>query len=110
MRILVINGPNLNMLGIREPEIYGHSTYRDLCRLIEDHAAETGVPVNEDETGETQEEGISPIEESSASEESETGAPADDEPEDQTETEQDEPSVAVTELPEDEDDIECENH
>ena len=45
MRILVINGPNLNMLGIREPEIYGHSTYRDLCRLIEDHAAETGVSV-----------------------------------------------------------------
>ncbi len=71
-------------------------------------SAETGVPVNEDETGETQEEGISPIEESSASEESETGAPADDEPEDQTETEQDEPSEEVTELPEDEDDIEDE--
>ena len=45
MNILIINGPNLNMLGIREPEIYGTSTYADLCRLIEDHAAQHGIGV-----------------------------------------------------------------
>ena len=45
MRILVINGPNLNMLGIREPAIYGSATYPDLCRLIENHAAERGIRV-----------------------------------------------------------------
>ena len=45
MKILVINGPNLNMLGIREPEIYGKATYADLCRLIEEHAAQLGIDV-----------------------------------------------------------------
>ena len=45
MRILVINGPNINMLGIREPGIYGNSTYADLCKLIESYAAEKGVEV-----------------------------------------------------------------
>lgn len=45
MRILVINGPNINMLGIREPDIYGNGTYADLCKLIEDYAAEKGVEV-----------------------------------------------------------------
>ena len=45
MNILVINGPNLNMLGIREPEIYGKATYADLCRLIEEHAARLGIDV-----------------------------------------------------------------
>ncbi len=45
MNILIINGPNLNMLGIREPEIYGTATYADLCRLIEDHAAQLGIGV-----------------------------------------------------------------
>ena len=45
MNILVINGPNLNMLGIREPEIYGRATYADLCRLIEEHAGKQGVRV-----------------------------------------------------------------
>ena len=45
MKLLVINGPNLNMLGIREPELYGRTTYADLCHLIEDHAAKTDVEV-----------------------------------------------------------------
>lgn len=45
MRILVINGPNLNMLGIREPDIYGKNTYPDLCEMIENYAAEKGVEV-----------------------------------------------------------------
>ena len=43
MKILVINGPNLNMLGIREPDIYGRNTYKDLCDLITAHAEKTGV-------------------------------------------------------------------
>ena len=45
MNLLIINGPNLNMLGIREPEVYGTSTYADLCRLIESHAKELGISV-----------------------------------------------------------------
>ena len=43
MKILVINGPNINMLGIREPGIYGKNTYTDLLKLLEDTAAETGI-------------------------------------------------------------------
>lgn len=35
MKIMVINGPNLNMLGIREKNIYGTFTYEDLCKYIE---------------------------------------------------------------------------
>ena len=45
MKILVINGPNLNMLGIREPGIYGKSTYADLLEMISSHAGEKGVEV-----------------------------------------------------------------
>ena len=45
MKILVINGPNLNMLGIREPDIYGKNTYNDLCALITDYANIKGVEV-----------------------------------------------------------------
>ena len=45
MKILVINGPNLNMLGIREPDIYGKSTYSDLVDMISKHAKEKGLEV-----------------------------------------------------------------
>ena len=43
MKILVINGPSINMLGIREPEIYGSRTYEDLVRYVETAFAEFGV-------------------------------------------------------------------
>lgn len=43
--IRVINGPNLNMLGIREPDIYGRTDYKALIELIEKHAKEIGVNV-----------------------------------------------------------------
>jgi 3-dehydroquinate dehydratase-2 len=45
MKILVLNGPNLNMLGTREPEHYGNKTYKDLVKLIKNHAKAKGVKV-----------------------------------------------------------------
>ena len=45
MKILVINGPNLNFLGIREKNIYGNQDYDYLIKMIEDHAAEKGIEV-----------------------------------------------------------------
>lgn len=45
MRILVINGPNINMLGIREPQIYGKRTYDELCSMINKHCNDNGIDV-----------------------------------------------------------------
>lgn len=45
-RILIVNGPNLNMLGIREPDIYGKKTYKDLCGMIEEYAKERKIEVD----------------------------------------------------------------
>ena len=45
MKILVINGPNLNMLGIREPELYGKSDYKALIKSVKAHAKEIGVKI-----------------------------------------------------------------
>ena len=47
MKILVINGPNLNMLGIREPGIYGKQTFAELLRLLEKWAAEANVELEQ---------------------------------------------------------------
>ena len=47
MKILVINGPNLNFLGIREPGIYGKNTFADLLRMLEDWARQLGVEVEQ---------------------------------------------------------------
>lgn len=43
MKLLIINGPNLNMLGIREPDIYGRQTYQDLVDYVNQICAEKGI-------------------------------------------------------------------
>lgn len=43
MKILVINGPNINMLGVREPELYGKRDYAALVKFVEDHAKARGA-------------------------------------------------------------------
>ena len=43
MRFLIINGPNLNLLGLREPDIYGRRTYEDLLEEIRKECAQVGV-------------------------------------------------------------------
>lgn len=43
LNFVVINGPNLNMLGVREPDVYGKQTYQDLCNLILGYAERNGV-------------------------------------------------------------------
>ncbi len=45
MKFLILNGPNINLLGLREPEIYGNETYETLCAQIRAHAAKEGVEV-----------------------------------------------------------------
>lgn len=45
MKILVINGPNINLLGLREPDVYGKNTFAELCRSVEEHAKARGVAV-----------------------------------------------------------------
>ena len=47
MKILVINGPNINMLGIREPGIYGKKTFQDLLRLLNDTAQTLNIEVEQ---------------------------------------------------------------
>ncbi len=47
MKILVINGPNLNMLGIREPDLYGRETYADLVEKIDRHCKNIGIEVEQ---------------------------------------------------------------
>lgn len=46
MKLCIINGPNLNMLGIREPDIYGRTTYADLCQAIREHADKRDIEVD----------------------------------------------------------------
>lgn len=47
MKILVINGPNINMLGIREPDIYGKNTFADLLALLEETAQAENITVHQ---------------------------------------------------------------
>ena len=45
MKILILNGPNINFLGIREPDVYGSKTYSDLVKEVEDYAVDKGIEV-----------------------------------------------------------------
>ena len=47
MKILVINGPNINMLGIREPDVYGKNTFADLLALLDRVAQEEGIEIQQ---------------------------------------------------------------
>ena len=47
MKILVLNGPNINMLGIREPGIYGKNTFADLLALLEQTAKDEGIEIEQ---------------------------------------------------------------
>lgn len=45
MKFLIVNGPNLNMLGIREPEVYGSMTYEELVYFLHEEALKLGVEI-----------------------------------------------------------------
>ncbi len=47
MKILVLNGPNINMLGIREPDVYGNSSFSDLLALLQRTAKEEGIEIEQ---------------------------------------------------------------
>lgn len=47
MKILVLNGPNINMLGIREPDIYGKQSFQELLSILEQTGKELGVAVEQ---------------------------------------------------------------
>ena len=47
MKILVLNGPNINMLGIREPDVYGKNTFADLLSLLDRVAQEEGIEIEQ---------------------------------------------------------------
>ena len=47
MKILVINGPNINFLGIREPDIYGRNSFRDLLQLLDKTAQDLGLEIEQ---------------------------------------------------------------
>ena len=47
MKILVINGPNINMLGIREPDVYGNNTFADLLNLLEETAVALNIEIEQ---------------------------------------------------------------
>lgn len=46
MKISVINGPNINMLGLREPTIYGNENFNTLCEKVQSHASKLGIEVS----------------------------------------------------------------
>ncbi|WP_251441880.1 type II 3-dehydroquinate dehydratase [Veillonella intestinalis] len=46
MHILILNGPNINLLGLREPEIYGSTTYEDLVHQLREYAESLGISVS----------------------------------------------------------------
>lgn len=46
MKVLILNGPNINFLGIREPEIYGKTTYEEMLKIIGEYAKKEGIEVS----------------------------------------------------------------